>query len=274
MRAGARAVFFTVATVVSVTPVMASDLPTKKPPPAPAPVPPLSDWHYDLTGYGWALNLTGDTGFGPLPTTPFFVSFDDLLRHLDYVVMARFVARNDTFIGGLDLFLSKVGTATTFRDPSSRLFGVGADLSLKTSFATGFAGVRIPVGPPDLSLYGVVGARYVNLGDSLTLRTPVFGFSHTFSVTKDWADPVVGLAANYRIGDKWFVNAYADVGGLSNSATGQTLAEVGYNWTASIATTLGYRVLYFHDKQNNAGNGSYRFQSWIYGPTAGFRYGF
>ena len=100
MRAGARAVFFTVATVVSVTPVMASDLPMKKPPPAPAPVPPLSDWHYDLTGYGWALNLTGDTGFGPLPTTPFFVSFDDLLRHLDYVLMARFVARNDTLSAG------------------------------------------------------------------------------------------------------------------------------------------------------------------------------
>jgi hypothetical protein len=102
----------------------------------------------------------------------------------------------------------------------------------------------------------------------------VFGLSHTSTVTKDWADPVAGLAATYRIGGKWFANAYADMGGLSNSATGQALGEVGYNWTPSIATTLGYRVLYVYDKQNNSGNGSFRFQSWIYGPTAGFRYSF
>jgi hypothetical protein len=273
MRAGARAGFFTVA-IVSATTVAASDLPTKKPAPETTPVPPLSDWHFDLTLYGWGLNLTGNTGFGPFPTTPFFVSFDDLLRHLDYVVMGRFVARSDTFIGGLDLILAKVGTGATFRNPMSPLYGVGADVSLNVAIATGFGGVRIPIGPPNLSLYGVVGARYINLGDSLTLTTPVFGFSHTFSANKDWADPVAGVAANYLINDKWFLNAYVDAGGLSNSATSQGLAEVGYKWTSSISTTLGYRVLYVYDKQDNAANGSFRFQSWIYGPTAGLRYSF
>jgi hypothetical protein len=69
------------------------------------------------------------------------------------------------------------------------------------------------------------------------------------------------LAATYRIDGKWFLNAYADAGGLSNSATGQGLAEVGYNWTSSIATTLGYRVLYLYDKQNNAGMGVSAFRA-------------
>jgi hypothetical protein len=260
--------------MLAAAPTVAADLSTKKPSPAPAPIPPLSDWHFDLTLYGWGLNLTGNTGFGPFPTSPYFVSFDDLLRHLDFVLMGRFIARNDTFIGGLDLIWAKVGTGTTFRNPTSPLFGVGADLSLNVALATGFGGVRIPMGPPNLSLYGVVGARDVNLGDRLTLTTPVFGFSHTSSVTKDWADPIAGVAANYRVDDKWFLNAYVDAGGLNNSATSQGLAEVGYNWTSSIATTLGYRVVYLYDKQNNAGNGSFRFQSWIYGPTAGFRYSF
>ena len=73
---------------------------------------------------------------------------------------------------------------------------------------------------------------------------PVSGFQHYTAASKDWIDPVVGLLAHYAIDPKWFVNAQADIDGLSDSATGQALASVGYNWTANIATTLGYRVLY------------------------------
>ena len=59
-----------------------------------------------------------------------------------------------------------------------------------------------------------------------------------------------------------------------NHATGQVLGSLGYNCTQNISTAVGYRVLYAYDKQNNAGNGSFRFQSWIYGPFAGFKYSF
>ena len=110
---------------------------------------------------------------------------------------------------------------------------------------------------------------------AITLRTPVFGFQHETSVSKDWIDPVIGLAAHYRIDDKWFVNAQADIGGLDNSATGQALGSVGYNWTQNISTTVGYRLLYGYDKEANALNGpSFRLQQWIYGPFAGFKYSF
>ncbi len=50
---------------------------------------------------------------------------------------------------------------------------------------------------------------------------------------------------------------------MSNNATGQALAAVGYNWTANIATTLGYRVLYTYDKQDTGGSGNFRYQQWI-----------
>jgi hypothetical protein len=80
----------------------------------------------------------------------------------------------------------------------------------------------------------------------------MFGFEHFTSVSKDWIDPVMGLAAHYRVNDKWFVNAQADIGGLDKSATGQALGSVGYNWTHNISTTLGYRVMYGYDKDENA----------------------
>jgi hypothetical protein len=64
------------------------------------------------------------------------------------------------------------------------------------------------------------------------------------------------------------------VGGLNNSATGQVLGSVGYNWTPSIATTLGYRVLHTYERDISGPLRDFRYQSWMYGPFAGFKYGF
>jgi len=256
-------------------PAAASDLPTKKPAPAPVVAPALpSSWHYEITGYGWATALTGQAGVGPFPTSPFFINFPKLLEHFQGGLMGAFVARNDTFIAGLDVILARIGAGTNFRDPTSALFGDHANLTLTEAIVTGFGGVRIPIGPPNLELYGTVGARYFHLRTALDLSFPVTGFEPSFALTKDWVDPVAGLAAHYAINDKWFMNFLTDLGGLDNSATGQVLGSVGYNWTPSIATTLGYRVLYAYERQESGPLHDFRYQSWTYGPFAGFKYGF
>ncbi len=274
MRVIARAIFVAVG-VASAAPAFAADLPTKKPAPAPIPEPVLPpNWHFELTAYLWATSLVGNTGVGPFPTSPFFASFGDILRHFEGAFMGTIIARNDTFIGGLDLIWTRVGTSETFNEPSSPLFGVGANLKLTASIVTGFGGLRIPVGPTNLSLYGIVGARNFSDTLSVTLQAPVSGFTHSASATKDWIDPIAGIYAHYRIDDKWFVNAEADGGGLNNSATGQGLAAVGYNWTPSFSTTLGYRVLYTYDQQSSGPNRNYRLQQWMYGPYAALKYGF
>ena len=54
--------------------------------------------------------------------------------------------------------------------------------------------------------------------------------------------------------DRWFMNVLGDLGGWSNSATGQALASVGYNWTQNWSTTLGYRVMYNYEKQDTGFN--------------------
>lgn len=253
----------------------AADLPTKKPAPGLAPVPILpSTWHFDLIGYGWATSLAGNTGVGPFPTSSFFANFDDILRHFDGAFMGAAVARNDTFIGGLDFIWSRLGVGSTFKDPSSPLFGVGANIKLTETVVTAFGGVRIPIGPPNLQLYGTLGARYFGLGASLTLKGPVLGFQKSASASRDWVDPVVGLVGRYRFNDKWFVSAEADGGGLDKSATAQGLGSVGYNWTPSIATTAGYRVLYTYDEQSRGPNRNFRYQGWMYGPFAALSYSF
>jgi hypothetical protein len=258
---------------------LAADLPTKKEPPAPIPTPPLpSTWHFEITLYGWASSVTGNSGFGAFPTLPYYASFTTLLEHLQGGLMGAIVARNDTFILGLDSIWSKIGGGGTIRDTNNRLFGGQTDLDLVEGITTAFGGVRIPVGPPNLLLYGTVGARYIYSGTKLTITGPL-GIGTTQSVYKNWVDPVAGIAGTYRFDDRWFMNTLADFGGWSNSATGQALLSVGYNWTPAFATTLGYRVLYIYEKQNTGYTlafqpTSFRYQQWMYGPFVGFKYSF
>jgi hypothetical protein len=256
-------------------PAAASDLPTKKPPPEEVVAPLLpSSWHYEITGYGWGTDLSGQAGVGPFPSSPFFINFLKLLEHFQGGLMTAFVARNDNFIAGLDVMLARIGAGTNYENPTSALFGDHANLTLTLGIFTAFGGVRIPVGPPNLQLYGTLGVRYFYMRTALDLSFPVTGFSPTFALTKNWADPVAGLTAHYVVNDKWFVNFLADLGGLDNSATGQVLGSVGYNWTPSISTTLGYRALYIYNRDISGPFRDFRFQAWMYGPFAGFKYSF
>jgi hypothetical protein len=275
-----RAAFFWAALVVFIGPcgariAAAADLPTTKPAPEEIVAPYLpSGWQYEITGYGWGTDLATQTGVGPFPTSPSFINFLTLLEHFQGGLMTAFVAHNDTFIAGLDVILSRVGFGQNFRDPSSPLFGDHANLTLTQGIFTAWGGVRLPIGPPNLQLYGTVGARYFYSRSALDLSFPVAGFESNFTLTKNWADPVAGVTAHYIINDKWFSNFLFDLGGLDNSATGQVLGSVGYNWTSSISTTLGYRVLYTYFRDISGPLRDYRYQSWMYGPFAGFKYSF
>ena len=212
-----------------------------------------SPWRIELTGYGWASSIAGSSGFGGLPTLPYYASFGKVLEHLDGALMGSVLARNDTYILGLDMFWSRIGGAGTINVSRLPANALGADLTLTEGFATAFGGLRIPIGPPNLELYGTVGARYMYSGTKVALTTPL-GFGNSQSVNKDWVNPVAGFAAQYRFDDRWFMNVLGDLGGWSDSATGQALASVGYNWTQNWSTTLGYRVLYTYERQDTGFN--------------------
>ena len=273
-----RAAVASVATLVA-TSAFAADLPTKKALPIPVPVVQPAPWRYEITVYGWASSIAGNAGFGMLPTLPYYAPFSEVLQHLEAGLMGSVIARNDSYIVGLDLIGSRIGGAGTVKVSRLPAGAVGADLTLTEGLATAFGGLRLPVGPPNLSLYGTVGLRYTYSGTKLALTTPL-GFSNDQSVDKGWVNPVVGFAAQYRFDDRWFMNVFGDIGGWSDSATGQALASVGYNWTQNWSTTLGYRVLYTYEKQDTGTNAltgadrSFRYQQWMYGPFVGVKYSF
>jgi hypothetical protein len=280
MTAMAKAVLVSVA-LLSGGAAVAADLPTKKPAPAPIVEPVLpSTWHFEITGYFWGSSVAGNTGFGTLPTLPYYASFPTLIQHFQGGFMSSFVARNDTFIGGIDLVWSRIGGSGTLSNPDNALYGGKTSLTLNEGFITAFGGVRVPLGVPNLELYGTVGARNFYSGNKLSVSGPLGLFNGTETVNKDWVMPVGGFAAHYKFDDRWFMNSLADLGGWSDAATGQALASVGYNWTQNISTTIGYRVMYTYTHQDTGYSQltfeprSFRYQQWMYGPFAGFKYGF
>jgi len=215
--------------------------------------------------------------------------FGDILKHLKGVFATTLIARNETFIAGLDFMWSRIGVDVNVKangnGPYANLrSGTAVSFQQDQTIATVFAGYRIPIGSPDLSLYGTVGARYQNITAKINLSKQFagiiaqqpLGFSLTVQGTQAWADPLVGLAMNYRINDKWFVNGYGDVGGFGVASKLTSLGQiaVGYNWTQSFSTTLGYRALYYDYKKNNGNGGSFRYVTTTHGPVVGLSYNF
>ena len=253
----------------------AADLPSQKEEPILAPIPAPNDWRFEATINGWSPSLFVNTGFGRFPGSSANVGFWKLLAHVYGIAPVTFTARNDNFITGLDLLWFRAGVNAHFNVlPDSPFGGVNAGLTIGETILTGFGGVKIPFGSPNFSLYGIVGARFVNLNESLGLGVPVVGFARNASVTKDWADPIAGLVMRNKFDDKWFVDGEVDVGGTGGSATWQFFGALGYNWTPSISSTLGFRALYLYDQQFNNFGGSFRIHESLLGPQSTITYKF
>ncbi|WP_294541460.1 hypothetical protein [uncultured Rhodoblastus sp.] len=267
-----RASLFAVGMIFS-GPVLAADPPSLKEAPLPAPAP--GGWRFEATLNGWSPSLQVNSGFAGLPSASSSIGFFTLLRHLYGNVPVSFTARNENFIAGLDLYWVRLGANAHFNVlPGTPFGGVSAGLTLGETILTGFGGIRIPFGAPDFSLYAIAGVRYVNVNESLGLGAPVTGFARNFSVTKNWASPIAGLALRNKFDEKWFADGEVDVGGTGGSATWQFFGALGYNWTPTIASTVGFRALYLYNQQYNDFGGSFRLHQTMLGPQASITYKF
>ncbi len=109
------------------------------------------------------------TGFGSLPTLPYYATFPKVLEHFQGSFMGSVVARNDTFIGGIDFIWARIGGSGVLQNPDSALYGGQDEPHAHEGFITAFGGVRVPLGIPNLSLYGTVGVRNFYSGTKLTV---------------------------------------------------------------------------------------------------------
>jgi len=231
-------------TLLLAAPAAAADLPPRVA--AMPPVPTMPSWQFQATMYGWATALDGDVGVRYRQPIGVNVDFSDILKNLKGAFMGAFLAKNDTWMFLGDVLWSKIGTKSTTR------FGGQLEFEQTFGMLSGYVGYRLPIGTPSLDVRVLGGVR----GQRITADIKHFGilpfFDRSGSATKEWIDPVIGLSAQYAIDKNWFVNVIADVGGfgVGSELTSQGLLTVGYKWTETISTSIGYRALYTDYKKD------------------------
>ncbi|WP_336798887.1 hypothetical protein [Kaistia sp. MMO-174] len=205
------------------------------------PIAPKQDWRFQATFYGWASGVSGDVGVRGLQPQHIDVTPWDALQHLKGALMASFGAEYGDWLFLTDVMWVKIGD-----DEQVGRNGAALDFVQKQLTASALVGYRLPINVPNLSLSATAGFRYQRLTAELDLDAADPAFSFDEEGTKHWIDPTIGLALHYDINDRWFINAIGDVGGfdVGSKFTSQGFATLGYNWTKTISTAIGYRVIY------------------------------
>lgn len=246
----------------------AADLPPYRdvpPPGAASPAPPASDWRFQATFYGWLTAIDGEIGVRNRPMTPVDASVSEVLENLDGAVMGSFLAENGQWLFLADLVLARL----SHTDQIGPYGGGRLDAELSQTIATGAIGHWLPLGVPGLDLGVTAGLRYMRLSADLALSPVGSPLAWSGSQTKQWIDPTVGLVLQWAIDERWFLNSTVDIGGfgVGSKLSSNGYAGIGYKWTPSLSTAIGYRYLYEDYEGAGLGTGSFRYNAVMHGPT-------
>jgi hypothetical protein len=162
-------------------------------------------------------------------------SFTDLLDTLDFTAALNLEVRKSRWLFFAEGLYLKTSTSGDARGLFS---GAQVDLDQKLAFgdlALGYAVVKREC----FSLEPFVGVQLTYLEPKLTLDLPVT--DHSISTSKFWADPIIGLFANYRFSQRVGLYAKGDVGGFDVASRLTWQVEGGFDvllgrtWYARLA---------------------------------------
>jgi hypothetical protein len=200
-----------------------------------------SEWETTLTPYIWMSGLEGTVGaFGNLPPVEVDASFkDDILGDINLAFMMIAETRKDRVGILMDLVYTDIEKSATLRDDAYISPSLQAKLWLFSLYG------EYRVNESDLGFLDLIaGARYTSLENILRFSTEAN--NRSFTGKDDWFDLVVGLRGLRAFGDsRWFASGALLAGGfgLASDSLWDLNLNLGYQWTESFATTLGYRYL-------------------------------
>ena len=198
-----------------------------------------SNWEFNVTPYGWLAGLEGDLGTVPgFPAQSVDLSFGDILDDLDYGLFLFSSARNGPWVIYFDGSMVK----TTSKESGSGTI-VNKIITESRTSTLALAIGRTVSSSQRHNVDAYVGARAWWLDNEFTVDT-VFGKRKSDS-DASWIDPLIGLAGQYTINDRWSVFGNAEVGGFGVGADWEwgLTAGANYAFTDTFSLAFGWRVL-------------------------------
>ena len=228
-----------------------------------------SGWDFRLSPYIWFAGLEGDVASIPgLAAMPIDVSASDALEDTEASLMLMFEAKKNGKGFFMDVFYSDVQSEETLIESNDRRLVLNS--TTKTTMVSG-AYLHEVYNKEQNVVDVFAGLRYWNIDSHLSLSGGL-GLLPPGDHKESWVDPLIGIKGRTTLGDtKFYVAGGASIGGFG---VGSDLfydlnANLGYQWSKSIGTTVGYRM-YDLDYENDGFVYDVRQEGWIIGLTWAF----
>jgi hypothetical protein len=225
-------------------------------------------WQFLLEPYVMLPNMKGETGIGNLAPVKVDQDPQDIFDNLQIGAMLFLEARSDTWAFSSDvLFMdleADIEPATLITGGEVGVSQLGWELAAMRRLAPWF----------ELG----VGATYNRIDADVDIDVlGIFGPNYTLSggLTEEWIDPTVVARATLPFGDRWFLQARANLGGfgIGSELMWQLQADVGYRPSDRWRFSFGYRVIDIdYDQGRDAGRLVYDIRT--FGPVLRLGYSF
>jgi hypothetical protein len=195
-------------------------------------------WDFTVSPYFWAAGIGGTTATLPgLPPADVDMSFRDIVDDLKPTGMVFFNANK----GRLGL-AADVQYVETEADSKALVPLFSGETLRSTSFVLSGMVNYLVLDDGRASLRLGAGARLWSVETDLKLSD---GLLPGRRITSDetWVDPIIGAGGVLDLGPRVFARGWAYVGGfgIASDITADLFVGLGYRFTDSISSTLGYR---------------------------------
>lgn len=199
-------------------------------------------WEFHLAPYAWLAGQSGSVATLPgLPAADIDVDFyDDILGNINGAFMLVGEARKGSF--GITSDIVYTDIESDLATPGQVFTTLS---SQTTSWIVSAAGFYRFFENGKTYMDGLAGARYWSVDSELSLRGGPGGY-YTIDNSENWFDPTVGVRGFTMLGNtNFFMSGFLLFGGFNVGSDFMWDANVnlGYQWTPSISTTIGYRYL-------------------------------
>jgi len=202
-------------------------------------------WSFQIAPYAWLAGQKGTVATLPgLPPADIEVDFyDDIVGNINFAGMLVGEVRK----GRYGLFTDIVYTDIETEDPTPLGVFYSSMNSKTKSWMWSIAGLYRLVERQNRFLDIIGGFRYWSVDSELSLRGAAFPnvfLEKNISNSESWVDPLIGLKGHTALGSsQFFVSGGFALGGfgVGSDFMWDASVNVGYQWTKSFSTTLGYR---------------------------------